>query len=179
MHELHKHWGSLLIRGIAAIIFGLVAFSLPGLTLSVLVYFFAVFFILDGIIVLLTGASVRSGEFLLEGLIDIGLGLLLFFLPTQTVSFFVFIVAFWAIITGLIEVLAAIRLRKHINNEFWLLLAGIVSLIFGVVVFANPLATAVVLTMFLGVYTLFFGVLLTALALRLRTHTPSKAKKRK
>lgn len=180
MQQLHQHWGGLLARGIAAIIFGIIAFVVPGFTLSILAYLIGIFFMLDGIIALLLGASARSQEFLLEGVVGLAVGFLLFFFPQQSVSVFFLLVAFWALVTGLIEIMAAVKLREYIRGEFWLFLAGIVSVLFGVVVFFNPLMTAVLMTMFLGVYALFFGVLVSLLALRVRSHhAPTKTKKKK
>jgi len=179
MQELQNHWMNILVRGIAAIIFGIVAFTVPGFTLSILVYVIGIFFMLDGVIALLLGASTRSSEFLLEGVVGIAIGFFLFFFPQQSVSVFFLLVAFWAVSTGLIEILAAVKLREYIKGEFWLFLAGIISIIFGIVIFFNPLASAVVLTMFLGVYTLFFGVLVSMLALRVRSYKSPAKKKRK
>lgn len=178
MHQLRNHWKGILTRGITAITFGIVAFTVPGFTLSILIYLIGAFFMLDGIIVLLLGASSGVTEFLLEGILGIAVGFFLFFFPSQSTSIFFFLVAFWAIVTGLIEILAAVKLREYIKNEFWLFLTGTVSVLFGAVIYFNPLATAVLLTMFLGVYTLFFGVLTSMLAFRVRSHIPSKKKRR-
>lgn len=179
MHQLQSHWQNILVRGLMAVVFGIIAFSVPNFTLSILIYFIGVFFMLDGVIALLLGASSRSIEFLLEGVLGVTVGFFLFFFPEKSVSIFFYLIAFWAIVTGLIEILAAIKLREYVKGEFWLFLAGIVSVLFGMVVFLNPLATAVVLTMFLGVYTLFFGVLLCMLAFRVRSHKSPAKKKRK
>ena len=109
---------------------------------------------------------------LLEGLVGIGIGLLTFFAPGITALALLFYIAIWAIATGILEIAAAIRLRKEIDNEWLLLLAGLASVVFGVLLAMQPAAGALALLWLIGSYAIVFGVLLLVLAFKIRKFVP-------
>jgi uncharacterized membrane protein HdeD (DUF308 family) len=170
---LARNWWSLAIRGVIAILLGLLTFVWPGLTLSVVVLLFGAYALLDGIFNL-AGAWRQSrmherwGVLLLEGIAGVIAGLITFAWPGITALFLLLVIATWAVITGIMEIMAAIRLRKHIAGEFLLILSGLASILFGVLLYFFPLTGALVIAIWLGVYAVIFGVLLIALAFRLR-----------
>ena len=165
------HWWAFALRGVAAVIFGILAFVWPGVTLAVLVLFWGAYALVDGILTLL--AAFRTGQdhrwaLVIEGVVGIGAGIVTFLWPGLTALVLVYIIAVWALITGVLEVIAAIRLRHVIENEWWLVLSGILSLIFGIALVIAPGAGALALIWLIATYAIIFGVLLLGLALRLR-----------
>jgi uncharacterized membrane protein HdeD (DUF308 family) len=170
---LVKNWWSLVVRGVIAIILGILAFVWPGITLMALAFLFAGYALLDGALSLAGAvraaeAHGRWGALLFEGIVGILAAFITVLWPAITALALVFIIAAWAIITGVAEIAAAIRLRRHIHGEWLLALAGVVSILFGVLVAAMPLAGAVVIAWWVGAYLVVFGVMLVALGFRLR-----------
>jgi uncharacterized membrane protein HdeD (DUF308 family) len=164
----------LVIRGIVGLIFGVVAFAWPGVTIAALVVIFGAYAIIDGVTNLVIGLTRtpthgRSPATVLQGLVGIAAGVLAFIWPGITALALVFFIGAWAIITGIFEIAAAIRLRKTIKGEWMLALSGLMSLAFGVLVFAFPGAGAVGIAWVLGVYAAAAGIVLIALGIRLRT----------
>lgn len=174
MTGLARNWWALAIRGAAAIIFGLLTFVLPGVTLAVLLILFGAYAIVDGIFNLLAAfRGGRAGErprwlLGLEGLVSIAAGIVAFAMPGLTALVLVYVIATWAVITGVLEIVAAIRLRQEISNEWWLVASGVLSVIFGLLLFAAPGAGALALVFWIGAYAIVFGALLVGLAFRLR-----------
>lgn len=171
---LARNWWALALRGVAAILFGILAFALPGITLAVLVILFGAYALVDGIFAIVSAIRALHGHkpwgsFLIEGAIGIIIGLITFFVPGVTLAFLVALVAVWAILTGAFEIAAAIRLRRHVPGEWLLIVIGILSVLFGILIFARPLAGALVIVWWLGAYALLFGILLLMLAFRLRS----------
>jgi uncharacterized membrane protein HdeD (DUF308 family) len=170
---LARNWWALALRGVAAIIFALLAFALPGVTLAVLVILFGAYALIDGIFAIVSAIRAVQGHrpwgsFLIEGAVGIIIGLVTFFVPGVTLAFLVALVAVWAIVTGVFEIAAAIRLRRHLPGEWLLILTGVFSIIFGVLIFVAPIAGALVIVWWLAAYALIFGILLLLLAFRLR-----------
>jgi uncharacterized membrane protein HdeD (DUF308 family) len=168
--DLPRHWWVAALRGLAAIVFGILAFVWPGVTLGALVLLFGAYAIVDGVLALY--AAVRSGGKqiwapLLEGIIGIGAGLTAFFLPGLTALALLFVIAAWAILTGIAEVIGAIRLRQVIKNERAMIFSGVLSVIFGAVLFAQPGAGALAVVWLIGIYAVIFGVAMLVLAWRL------------
>lgn len=167
------NWWSLALRGLLGILVGIFTFVWPGITLESLVLVFGFYAFLDGVFNL-AGAwrhsrtHERWGALLFEGIIGIGAGIVTFAWPAITAFTLVIMIAVWAIVTGTFEIAAAFRLRKHISGEWLLGLLGVISIAFGVLVIAAPLAGALVLALWFGAYAFVFGVLLIALAFRLR-----------
>lgn len=173
MMSLAKNWWLVLLRGVLAILFGLAAFLWPGLTLLVLITFFGVYALADGVLAIVTGVtraknSPRWWLFLLEGLVSIGAGLIALIWPGLATAILLGIIAGWAVITGVFEIAAAIRLRREISNEWLLMLGGLLSIVFGVLLVLQPAAGGLFLIWLIGAYALVFGVLLIALGLRLK-----------
>ena len=173
---LARNWWVLAIRGVAAILFGVGAFLWPEITLTVLVLLFGAYALVDGIFAVVAGISVRKEQerwwmMVLEGLAGIVIGVLTFLWPGVTALVLLFFIAAWAIITGIFEIAAAIRLRKEIEGELLMGLAGLASVIFGVLLIVQPAAGAFAVVWLIGAYALLFGVLLIILALRLRNWT--------
>ncbi|WP_109697325.1 HdeD family acid-resistance protein [Chitinophaga deserti] len=173
IHELSKYWGLVVFRGVMAIVFAILAFLWPALTLSVLVIFLGAYFLVDGIFSIIHGFQIMKKDeswwtFLLIGLMGIIAGGIMLFMPGVTAVFLVTLVAIWAVVTGLLEIIVAIRLRKEITGEWMLILAGILSVVFGILIFMQPLAGVVVLAWYLGFYALLLGIFLLSVGFRLR-----------
>jgi uncharacterized membrane protein HdeD (DUF308 family) len=173
LQSLVRNWWVLLLRGFAAIAFGALAFAWPGLTLVSLVALYAIYCVIDGVAAL-AAAFARDeggkawGRMVLTGVVSIGAGVAAFLWPGLTAIVLLWIVAAWAIVRGLFEIVAAVQLRKAIADEWMLVLAGAVSILFGVALFARPGAGAVALVRFIGAFAILHGVLLAVLAFRLR-----------
>jgi uncharacterized membrane protein HdeD (DUF308 family) len=175
LHALAKCWWLVLLRGIAGIVFGILAFVWPGLTLAVLILLYGAYALVDGVFSLIaafTGAAkpVPTWWLVVVGLAGIAAGLITFFWPGVTALVLIFFIGGWSIAHGIFEIIGAIKLRKEIDNEWWLILAGALSVIFGLIVIAAPGAGALALVWVIGVYSLVFGILLVGLSLRLRKH---------
>jgi uncharacterized membrane protein HdeD (DUF308 family) len=171
-HALAKNWWMLLLRGIAAIIFGLLALAWPGMTLLTLILFYGAYVLVDGVLAIVAaitgGAPMPRWWLAIVGLLGIAAGLLTFLMPGLTAILLLYFIAGWAIATGVLQIIGAIRLRKEIDNEWLLVLGGIVSVLFGAVMMAAPGAGALALITVIGIYAIFTGVLLVALAFRLK-----------
>lgn len=181
--SLARNWWAVVLRGLAAIVFGIIAILAPGISLAALVLVYGAYAFADGILAIVTAirrhGTDRWWVLLLEGLAGIAAGLVTLFWPGITALVLLYIIAAWALVTGALEVAAAIRLRKAISGEWLLALSGILSIGFGVllILFPGPGALAVVL--WIGAYAIVFGALLLALGFRLRSlwthHTPHAA----
>jgi uncharacterized membrane protein HdeD (DUF308 family) len=172
LQALAASWWSLALRGLAGVLFGLLTFFLPGITLVTLVLLFAAYALVDGIFNVFAFFRVASHHWalLIEGVIGIIAGVLTFAWPAITALVLLYVIAFWAIFTGLFEIIAGVRLRKVITNEWLLLVMGTLSFLFGVLILFAPGAGALAIVLWIGAYALVFGVLLLALAFRLRGH---------
>lgn len=169
---LAARWWVLVVRGIAAILFGIVALVAPGPSLLALVMFWGAYALVDGIFNLANAvrgahAGRRWGWLLFEGLVSIGAGVLTFAWPRITALALLTLIAVWALLTGIAEIAAAIRLRRQIRGEWLLATGGVLSIVFGVLLLASPGAGALALVWMIGGYAILFGVTLFALGLRL------------
>lgn len=170
---LARNWWLLALRGLAGVLFGILAFIWPGITLVALVFLFGAFALVNGILSLILAWNApkgfpRFGSLILGGILGIAAGIITFFLPGITALGLLIMIAAWAIATGILEIVAAINLRKVITNEWLWVLAGILSVIFGVLLLLQPAAGALVLVWWIGAYALVFGIVLMILAFRLR-----------
>jgi uncharacterized membrane protein HdeD (DUF308 family) len=152
------------------------AFFWPGITLTALVFIFAAYAITDGIfsIAAVINATQKESKWwalLLEGILGISAGLLTILVPGITALVLLYTIAIWAILTGVLELVTAIRLRREIEGEWLMAFSGIASMVFGVILFLFPGAGALAVVWWIGAYALIFGVLLLALAIRLRSGT--------
>lgn len=174
---LSTNWWALAFRGIVAILFAIFSFLWPGITLSVLVILFGIYAFLDGTFAIISAARAvrghkRWGAFLVEGIVGILAGLCAWLVPGVTLAFLILLIAGWAIITGILEIVAAFRLRRHLPGEWLLILTGVISIIFGIALYVAPIAGAIVIVWWIAAYALIFGVLLLILAFRLRALHP-------
>ena len=171
--SLSQNWWLVVLRGVLAILFGILAFVWPAITWLTLIVMFGVYAIVDGIIAIVTGFS-RTREssrwwmFLLEGLLGIVAGIVALIWPGLASLVLIYMIASWAVVTGILEIAAAIRLRNEITNEWMLGLGGLVSIILGVVLFLEPVAGGLAIIWTIAAYALIFGVLLVILGFRLR-----------
>lgn len=172
LHTLARNWWVLALRGLVAVLFGLLTFFVPGITLVTLVLLFGAYALVDGIFNVVGFFRLASHHWalLIEGVIGIIAGVLTFAWPAITAIVLLYVIAFWAIFTGIFELIAGIRLRKTISNEWLLLLMGVFSLLFGVLILFAPGAGALAIVLWIGAYALVFGIFLLALAFRLRGH---------
>jgi uncharacterized membrane protein HdeD (DUF308 family) len=168
------HWKSLAIRGAAALLFGVLTLVWPGLTLWSLVLLWGAYVLVDGISILVavfthaSGTAERRGWLVFEGLTGIAAGILTFVWPHITALALLFVIAAWALVTGVLEIVAAVRLREILEHEWLLGLLGVLSIAFAVGVVITPGAGALVITWFIGWYAALAGVTLLALAWRVR-----------
>lgn len=170
---LFRHWWAIALRGILAMLFGLVALFWPRLTLEALVICFGVFALLGGILAVVLalgdrGMHARWGVLLTEGLVGITIGLLTFFWPLITALVLLYLIALWAIITGVLELAVAVWMHQSTGNEWMLVLGGLASLLFGVLLAVLPGGGLLALTWLIGLYALVFGVLLLVLSFQWR-----------
>src|SRR5262247_1996866 len=175
LHALAKSWWLLLLRGIAAIIFGILAFVWPGLTLVTLVLLYGAFALVDGVISLIaafTGIAkpVPSWWLVVVGLLGIAAGIVTFAWPGITAILLVLFIGAWALVHGIFEIIGAIQLRKEIENEWMLILGGLLSVLFGGIILIAPGAGALALVWVIAAYAILFGLLTIALSWRLRQH---------
>jgi uncharacterized membrane protein HdeD (DUF308 family) len=170
---LSRNWGALVLRGVIAIIFGLIAIFWPGTAFLALAIIYGAYALVDGVLAIYAAVSghAQPGQWwalILEGIIGIGIGLITFFFPPVTEIALVYLIAIWAIATGIFEIIAAFRLRRHVAGEWALVVAGILSVLFGIILAASPGAGAVVLMWIIGAYALVFGIAMIVLGFRLR-----------
>ena len=170
---LAHNWWMLLIRGLLGLLFGVMCFVYPGLTLLVLAMLFGAYVLVDGVFAIVSAVSGPKGQkrwwvTLFEGIVGIIIGVLTFLMPVITALGLLFLIAAWAVVTGIFEIAAAVTLRKQITNEWLLILAGAASVLFGVLIAAMPSAGALAIVWWIGAYSIVFGVLLIVLSFRLR-----------
>ena len=171
--ELARWWWTFILRGILAIAFGVLALFAPSLGIAVLVGLFAAWALIDGATNLASGLRSRGRDrswwlAILEGIVGIAAGVIALLFPVYAAEALVLIIGVWAIFTGIFEIVAAIRLREQITGELWLGLAGLASVMYGVVLFLFPGVGALSLVWLIGGFAIVFGGFLIALGLRLR-----------
>ena len=176
--ELTSEWWTLALRGATAIVFGVIALAWPGAALGALAFLFVLFALTDGLFALWSAFRVgRLGKrwwpMAVEGLAGIVVGLIAISSPTMVALTLVAFIGAWALVTGVMELVAAVRLRREIENEWLLGLAGVLSIVFGAVAVASPTVTVIALVWVVGVYAILFGVTLVALGLKLRAWRPT------
>jgi uncharacterized membrane protein HdeD (DUF308 family) len=172
--HLARKWWALAIRGIAAVVFGVVALFWPAAAFAGFVLVFGAYATVDGIFNLVTAVRAPHtggiwGPLVFEGIVSLMVGLITLFSRSVSAFAVVMFIAARSIVTGIAEVVAAIRLRKEIRGEWLLALSGILSLALGVLLFVAPAAGTLVLTIWIGAYALLFGTVMVGLSLRLRS----------
>jgi uncharacterized membrane protein HdeD (DUF308 family) len=174
LEKIARNWWMFALRGLVAVAFGVVALIWPEQLLQALVLVFGAYAFVDGIFTVIAGiASYRYFKrwwaVLLEGVAGVVIGLLTFFWPNITALALLYYIAAWALITGIFEIVAAIQLRRVITGEWALILSGLLSMFFGVLLFVFPIAGAVSMVWMIGIYAILFGITLIILAFRLRS----------
>jgi uncharacterized membrane protein HdeD (DUF308 family) len=178
------HWWAFALRGVIAVLFGILAFVMPGITLAALVLLWGAYALVDGVLALISAFRTSRDQRLglvLEGIVGIAAGVVTLIWPAITALVLLYIIATWALLTGALEIWAAVRLRKVISNEWWLVATGIASIVFAVVLIIFPDTGALAVIWTIGAYAILFGVLMIALAFKLhgliqrRTTAPSAA----
>lgn len=175
---LARNWWVVLIRGLAGIAFGVLTVLAPGLSLTALVLVFGAYAFTDGVLAIVS--AIRHGRraerwwlLLVEGLIGIAAGITTLLWPAITALALLYLVAFWAITGGILEIVGAVQLRRVLEHEWLLALSGVASVVFGTLLLMFPVAGALALVVWIGAYALVFGALLVALSLRLRAWSRS------
>ena len=169
------NWWALALSGIAAILFGLIAIFWPGITAAALVLLFGIYALLDGVFALVAGLRLasrhgRSGPLLLEGVLNIVIALVIFAWPAAALVALVYLIAVWAVITGVALLVAGLALIRFMG-ELLLVIGGLLSILLGVILFIHPVVGIVALSWVLGCYALLFGIMLLGAAFRVR-HYP-------
>ena len=179
---LSRNWWALALRGLAAIIFGILAFVWPGITLWALILLFGAYMLVDGVFAIVAavraaGDDARWWLLLVEGILGVLAGIVAFVWPGLTALALLYFVAAWAIVTGIFEIVGAIRLRREIEGEWALILGGALSVLFGVLLVAvGPGVGLLSLVWLIGVYAVAFGVLLLILGFRVRNERSTEAR---
>ena len=170
---LAKYWWIFLLRGIFSIIFGVLAFVMPAITLATLVIIWGAYAFTDGIIALWSAASGSThsdDRWLvgLQGVIGLAAGVITLVMPGATALGLLIAIAAWSLVVGALQIVAAIKLRKEIEGEFWLGLSGLISILFAFFIMARPGEGALAVIWLIGAYALVFGVFLIAFAFRIK-----------
>jgi uncharacterized membrane protein HdeD (DUF308 family) len=173
LKTMSRFWWMLILRGVIALLFALLAFTRPEVTFTALVIMLGAFFLADGLVALFLGWHMRNDDdewwsVSLEGGLGIVLGILALARPDIAATTMVMFIALWCLLSGVFEIFAAIKLRKEIENEWMLGLAGLVSVGLGVLMLINPTAGAISIMWWIGLYAAIFGVFFVLLGLRLR-----------
>jgi uncharacterized membrane protein HdeD (DUF308 family) len=171
---LQRSWWALVLRGLLAILFGVMAISWPSITLEILILFFGAYSLVDGFFSSAGALAHRKHDktwwlFFLSGLAGIVIGALVFLLPGLTALVLVYLIAARALLVGILEITAAIYLRREVNNEWFMILNGLISILFAVVLFLMPGAGALALVLMIGIVAIIIGILLLTLGFRLRS----------
>jgi len=171
---LAGNWWLLLLRGIVALLFGVVAFVMPHITLFTLVILWGAFTAADGVLALIAGISGKAGGvtprwwLILVGLAGMAAGAIAFVQPGIAAAALLLLVAIWAIVIGASQVIGGIALRKEIRGEWWLVLSGLLAFLFGVLILIHPMAGLLAIVWTIGAYAIVFGACLVMLAFRVR-----------
>jgi len=170
------NWWSMVVRGLVGVSLGVITFLWPAITLGALVLLFGAYAILDGIVAFAGAtqakrAKQQSGALVFEGVAGLLAGLITIARPAITATVLVYIVAAWAIITGILELSAAVRLRETIHGEWLLGFFGVLSVLFGIAIAAAPVLGALAIALWIGAYAFVSGIILTILGLRLRSRS--------
>jgi uncharacterized membrane protein HdeD (DUF308 family) len=166
------NWWMLALRGVLAVLFGLLALIAPIATLTVLVLFWGAFALVDGVFAIIAAFRVAGGRgrwwLIIEGVLGILAGIVTFLYPGLTALVLLYIIAFWAILIGIMRIVTAISLRREIENEWLMILGGALTVIFGILLIVLPGPGLLSLTWLIGIWALIFGIALIVLAFRVR-----------
>ena len=174
VQAIRRNWWMLVVRGVLAIIFGLIVLLVPRIALLALVYVFAAYALIDGLMAVYIairerGSLSRWGRVLFEGILGIIIGIVAFIHPGFTALVLLYVVAIWAVVTGIMEIATAFAIRGFAAREWALGLAGVLSIIFGIVLFIFPGAGILSILWLVGIYAIIFGILFIVRAFQLRS----------
>jgi len=178
---ISRYWWMFLVRGVVALLLGLMALLVPDIAFASLIIFLGAYLFIDGIFSVMAAISARKtlkdwNWYLLSGITGILIGLITFYHPFATATAVIYMIAFWSLVAGLVEIAVAIRMARVIKGEGWYILGGALTILFGILLITNPIAGAITLTMLFGIYAIAIGVMLLSLSMRLRKrykeHTP-------
>jgi uncharacterized membrane protein HdeD (DUF308 family) len=172
LDSLTRNWWAVALRGLAGIVFGIITFVSPGLSLAALVLVFGAYAFADGVLSIVSAVRRRGADrwwlLLMQGIVGIGAGVVTLLWPGITAIALLFVIAAWALVGGALQVAAAIRLRKVISGEWLLALGGVLSIALGVLLVLFPGPGALALVIWIGAYAFVFGILLLVLGFKLR-----------
>jgi uncharacterized membrane protein HdeD (DUF308 family) len=173
LHLITRNWWLLLLRGIVSILFGILAFAWPASTFVALALLFGAYALADGVLCLVAAVngsdrSTPAWWLVLVGLLGIAAGIIAFLWPVKTAFALVIMIGAWALTIGIFEIIGAIRLRDEIDDEWWLIGAGVLSVLFGLAVLLAPGAGALAMIWGIGAYAILAGILMVAFSFRLR-----------
>ena len=172
LDSLTRNWWAVALRGLAGILFGIITFVSPGISLAALVLLFGAYAFADGVLLIVSAVRRRGADrwwlLLLQGVVGIGAGVVTLLWPGITALALLAVIAAWALVGGALQVAAAIRLRKVITGEWLLALGGVLSIALGVLLILFPGPGALALVVWIGAYAFVFGILLVVLGFRLR-----------
>jgi uncharacterized membrane protein HdeD (DUF308 family) len=168
LDSLTRNWWVLLIRGVLGVCFGIAAFALPGLTLVTLALVYGVYALADGLVAIWFGARSSTWWSVVFGVLGIFAGIYTLIYPGITAVVLLYFIAAWAMVRGGSEIITAIQLRKELDNEWMMILSGIISIFLGVVLFLNPAAGALAMVWLIGAYALIASAMLIVLAFKVR-----------
>lgn len=172
LEALTRYWWAVALRGVVAVLFGIAALIWPSSTLLVLVVLFGVYALVDGVVAL--GSAIfgpnrgRRGWLIVEGIADLAVAVIALVWPGITTLVLLWVIAFWALVTGILEIVAAVQLRREMRGEWMLALSGALSVVFGILLIVWPASGALALITLIGIYAIIFGVALIVLGWRLR-----------
>ena len=173
LETLQKNWWLIAVRGVLAIVFGVLALASPYIVIFSLITFFAFFAILSGFFILtlaFLGETDNKGLRIIEGLIFLGAGIVVLLNPVSALGGIMIFIAAWAILSGLVHIVGAIKMRKVITNEWLMILNGVISIIFGILLAGNLIQGAGVMLMVFGAFAILSGIFSIMLAFRIKTY---------
>jgi len=172
LRTLAQNWWALVLRGVFAVLFGIGTFFWPGLTLAVLVLLYGGYLFIDGILAVLWALARRRERFpwavFLAGLASLAAGVVTLFMPGVTALVLLYVIAVWAIVRGVFEIIAAFHLRRELRNEWLLALNGVLTVLFGVVLIVAPGAGALAVLWLIGAFAIVVGIVMISLGIRLK-----------
>jgi len=172
--HLVRNWWVFVLRGVVAILFGVLAFAQPGITLQVLVVLFGLWALFDGVLALIGSVGAAEAHepwwpLVLIGLLGIAAGIATFKWPGITALVLLFVIAYWSIFRGLLEIVAAVRLRHLVQGEWWFIVGGLASIAFGVLLVMYPGTGLLAVIWLVGLYAVIYGIALLMFGFRLKS----------
>lgn len=177
LERLARHWWLVALRGALAILFGVLALAWPGITIAALVLLFGAYALADGVVSLYSAVTRRDlsgsdrGWLTFQGIAGVAIGLMVFVWPGITALILLVLIAVWALVTGVLQIVAAMTLRRELRNEWLLLLGGVLSVIAGIILLVRPGVGALALVWVIGLYAIVYGIAQLVLGFRLRGMT--------